>query len=279
MAFVAGALAGIGLLLAWLLWVFDGTLGPLLDQFRFRTGSSTQRVDLGNLLYAQRQYGAALLGVIGVIAVPGLVLALFDRRVRAPGALAIGVTVSYTLLFRAGAVNHDYWGYWFLLPVTIGLGAGCDRLLRYWRSRGRGQLGLTVGVVVLGVLLTLVVWARPPAAESHKIDGFDVAAVVAGVTLGPGQGAAWYAGAVGEPASWLALATRRPAAKVGESEYVTIAGSHPDELVLIGEVECVAGVDQRRFEFRPAASLVERPPVVRVCSPDTAAQPDAQGGR
>ena len=183
-AFVVGACLGGALLLAWMLWAFGGTLRPLLDQFNFRSGQSTQTVGLGELLASQRHYGVGMFGAVGVLGIVGLVLAFRDARTRGLAAVAIAVTVPYTLVFRTGAVNHSYWGYWFLLPIAIGLAVGSDRLLETWRSRGRREPLILSVVALVATVLVLGAWVRPPAAEANKITGFRVAQVQEGVTPG-----------------------------------------------------------------------------------------------
>jgi hypothetical protein len=134
LAFPAGAAAGFVLLVAWLLWAFGGTLRPLFDQFLFRTGESSQPVSFSALLGAQRHTVLVMYGVAGMAAIAGLVVAARHGRTRGLVGVTLGVTVPYALIFRTGAVNHEYWGYWFLLPVAIGLAAGAEQS---WPTGGR----------------------------------------------------------------------------------------------------------------------------------------------
>lgn len=175
LAFATGAVVGIGLLAAWMLWACGGDLRPILDQYRFRTGQSVQSVGLGALVVSQAHYGVALFGAVGLLGVAGLVLACGNPRTRGLATLAIGVSVSYTVAFRTGAVNHSYWGYWFLLPLAVGLAVGADRLVAYWRSQGRWEPLLQLTVAVLAVVLVLGAWARPPAPEADKLGGIKAA--------------------------------------------------------------------------------------------------------
>lgn len=178
-------------------------------------------------------------------------------------------------------VNHNYWGYWFLLPLAIGLAAGADRLVEHWRARERRDLALVLPVALLAVSIVLGTWSRPPPAESEKIEGFTAGRALGRVALEPGQPAALSAGAVGggEAASWLALATGRPALFVPEAQYGTLAASRPADLVLAGEVRCLDGRTDRTFEFRPAASLVDRSPALVLCRPQIEAKPDGRARR
>lgn len=186
LAFATGAVLGIGLLAAWMLWAFGGDLRPILDQYRFRTGQSTQSVGLPALVISQVHYGAALFGAVGLLGVAGLVVACGDPRTRALATLAIAVTVPYTVVFRTGAVNHSYWGYWFLLPLGVGLAVGADRLVGYWRSQGRWEPVLPLTVAVLAGALVLGAWVRVPAAEADKLAGIKAAAALEQTGVAPG---------------------------------------------------------------------------------------------
>lgn len=265
LAFAGGAALGAMLLLGWLLWAFGGTVQPLLDQFLFRTGESTQPVSLSELFAAHRGALTAMLGVIGLLGVGGLVLAARDARTRGLVAVSLAVTVPYSLVFRTGVVNHEYWGYWFLLPVALGLATGVDRLLAYWQALGRPEIVPTAVAAVMASLSVLVAWQQPPSGESLKITGFRATEAVDAVQLDPRQRTAWFAAAVGEPASWLSRQTGRPAVAVLRADYADLAVTHPLDLVLIGEVRCTAEGNDHTYEMRPARTLMEQPPVVKPC--------------
>lgn len=158
-AFAGGAILGLLVLLGWLLWAFGWTFSPLLEQFRIRTGWAAP-VPLGELLAATARDTGGKYGVLAALAVPGLVLGLADRRTRGMVAVALAATVPYPLVFRSGAVNHDYWNFWLLLPVALGLAVGCDRLL-HRRAAGRSpDAVLSVAVAGVAVLLTGALWLR-----------------------------------------------------------------------------------------------------------------------
>lgn len=264
LAFVGGGLVGGLLLLLWLLWALGGTLRPLLDQFQFRTGQPAS-VGIMALLEVQRGDVLAMFGVVALLGVGGLVLAFRDPRLRGVAALATAVTFPYPFLFRSGAANHEYWNYWFLLPLAVGLAVGVETLLRYWASRGRQELVLVLSAAGLGALLALTAWSAPGGGEWLKISGYRAAIATTEAKLAPQQREAWFAGAIGEPAAWLSLATGRPAVAVPQSRYEALAGSRPADMVLVGEVRCVAGDDDRTYGFRTAESLLDWPPVVQPC--------------
>jgi hypothetical protein len=268
LAFAGGALAGGLLLLGWLVWAFGGTLSPLVDRFLFRTGHSTQRVGLDGADAATLRAGWALCGALGMVALAGVAVALRDRRTRGAMVLALAVTVPYPLVFKAGVVNHDYWNYWLLLPLAMGLGVCADAVLGYRESRSRWSAGFLVSMAALAAALTMSSWAVPRTAEARKLSGFGVKEATSAPQLGPGQTTSWYAGTVGSPASWLVLATGRPAVAVRGAAIDLLARLRPTDAVLVGEVRCQGSSDVRLYEFRPAASLADRPPVIESCWPD-----------
>lgn len=267
LAFAGGALAGGVLLLGWLLWAFGGTLSPLLEQFLFRTGHSTEPVRLESAVTATLRDGMAMIGVLGLVALAGAALALRDRRTRGVMALALAVTVPYPLLFKAGVVNHDYWDYWLLLPLAIGLGVIAEAVLSHWATRPRRKAAFLLSVAGLGASLTICSWVAPSVPEARKISGFAVIEATRAPQLGPGQVTSWYAGTVGSPASWLALATGRAAVAVRGGELDVLARSRPTDVVLVGDSRCRNGRNERTYGFRPASSLVELPPVIESCWP------------
>lgn len=263
-AFATGALVGLAVLAAWLLWAFGWTLGPLLDQFRARTGW-TAPVPLGDLLTATVRDTGGMYGVVAALALPGLVLGLADRRTRGMVAVALAVTLPYPLVFRSGAVNHDYWNFWLLLPVAVGLAVGCDRVLRRRASGAGVETVLAAAVGVVAVLLAGALWLRPVASSWAMLEGRRAGEAVAGRQVPPAQRTAWYTGAVGKPAGWLALATQRPAVAVAVDELAALAATHPEDLVLVGRMRCIDGTPRIDYAFERAADVPGSPPPVQRC--------------
>lgn len=266
-AFAAGALVGLALLVAWLLWAFGGTIRPLLDQFFVRTGASKDAVGWGRLFAVERRDLAATFAVLGVLGLGGLLVALRDPRLRSLAGLALAVTVPYPVVFRSGAVNHNYWNYWLLLPLAVGLAAGADALLARWQAAGRRQGLVVVGAAVVGTSLAAAAWVAPGPAEAMKLRGFAPgrSAVAGASLLGPAQREAWYAGAVGDPPAWLALATGRKAVLVLPPQYEAFVARNPTDLVFVGDVRCVDGRDEISTGFRPATTLLDPPPGIAPC--------------
>jgi len=257
MAFAGGALGGAFLLTAWLLWAFGGTLAPLFDQFRLRTGQITP-VPMSAVVEAIGHDAGTMFGIAVVLALGGLAIALADRRTRGLAAVAAAVTLPYPLVFRSGVVHHDYWNFWFLLPIGVGLAAGCDRLLRSRGASARRPTTMATMAAVFAISLTAILWIRPDAASWDVLDGRRAGTVAAGQALDARQTSAWYTGSVGEPAAWLAMATGRPAVAVPVSDLVTLAAAHPHDLVMVGRTRCVGGMPHVDYSFEAADGLVGR---------------------
>ncbi|HVE47579.1 MAG TPA: hypothetical protein VNA57_12635 [Acidimicrobiales bacterium] len=264
-AFAAGALAGVALLLAWLFWAFDGSLAHLWDQILFRTGQGDQSVPLIELLRSQRRDVQAMLGVVGVLAFGGLGVALMGRRTRSLAVVALCVTVPYPLLFPAGAANHDYWNFWLVLPLAVGLAAGGHWLVSTVIRVRRPDAVLAVAGTLLAVVATVGVVVRPPAAAWTIREGIRGGRVAEAARLAPGQRTAWYAGAVGAPATWWALAAHRPAVKVPVDGLAALAADRPADVVLFGILRCTDGAPRITYGVAPAAELANRPPEVTRC--------------
>lgn len=261
-AFATGALVGLAFLAAWLLWAFGWTLAPLLDQFRARTGW-TAPVPVGELVAATVRDTGGMYVVVAALAAPGLVLGLADRKMRGVVALALAVTVPYPL--RLGAVNHDYWNFWLLLPVALGLAIGCDRVIRR-RAVGRGPETFLAGAVgAVAVVLAAALWLRPDASSWAALEGRRAGRAVASHQVPPAQSAAWYTGAVGKPAGWLALATQRQAIAVAVDELPALAATHPEDLVMVGRMRCIDGTPRIDYSFERAVDLPAAPPPVQRC--------------
>ncbi|HVL06274.1 MAG TPA: hypothetical protein VM388_09805 [Acidimicrobiales bacterium] len=275
--FVAGALAGAGLLTAWLWWGLGGTLRPLTEAYTVRTGDGPENVALGRLAATLVHDGRAMFGVVLLLGLLGLVPALARRSTRGLTAVALAATVPYPLVFRTGAVNHEYWNYWFVLPLAIGLAAGAAWVVDIV---GRGAAGPAVAATagVLATAMAVGAWVRPTPAAWALREGVRAGAAAEAATLGAGQKAGWYAGAVGRPAAWVGLAERRPALPVSPDDAGRLAAERPGDTVLVGRVRCLAtGAPHVDYSLESLADLLARPPEIALCR--TSPQPSRGVGR
>lgn len=267
LALVAGAVVGPALVLAWLLWVGGGSVDFVLAQFRFRAALQSGSASLTELLGAQRTYLGSLFGWwLVVLAAVGLGLAVADRRSRSLAIVAVAVTVPYTLLFRNGALIHDYWNYWWLLPIALGVATCADRGARLLAARSLSPLALPAAVALVLVVLAVGAAVQPPPGERLRRRGLAAGRLADHAPLSPRQETAWYSGdTTGEPSAWLSLATRRPAVRVPQAALAALARSHPDDLVLFGQAECVTNGVAITYSWRTPADLVAHPHVPWDC--------------
>lgn len=269
--FIVGALVGAAALLVWLWWAFGGTVRPLVDAYLTRAGQGAQPVALADLLREQRKDLGAMFGLVGLLGLVGIGVALARRPTRALATVALALTVPYPLVLRTGAMNHEYWDYWFLLPVAVGLAAGADFLMH----RLGGERFVVAGACALSGVLALGAWLEPGPAGWGARRGVAAGELAQAAALAPGQEYAWYAGAVGEEAHWLGLATRRLVRYVAFEDAGRLAVERPGDLVLLALAACVDGALQIRYSMEAPADLPTRPPDPREC----VAQPAASAGR
>jgi hypothetical protein len=262
--FAGGTAIGCVVLLAWLLWAFGGTLHPLVAQFSVRTGQ-TVSIPLTQLLAVLRHDTTAMFGVPALLALFGLVGAVSDRGTRGLAAISLVVTLSYPVLFRSGTVNHDYWNFWWVLPIALGLASAFDRRLRARDATCRLGPWIAASAAVVATLLTLVLWAHPSAPAWAMLEGRRAGSVAASEVLAPGQEYSWYSGAIGKPADWISLATGKPAVAIPRAGLTALAAAHPEDQVIVGRLLCPDGEPRVQYEHESAADLAGRPPEVVRC--------------
>jgi 4-amino-4-deoxy-L-arabinose transferase-like glycosyltransferase len=120
----AGGVCGALLTSLWMVWV--GDLDHFFQNAHFRAGEGGA-VTLTSNLEAQGRFLRDLFGVagIGCLAVAAVALVL-SSRFRPIGIAALGTVLAYAFVFREGSFKHDYWNYWFLLPLVLGIGAAAS---------------------------------------------------------------------------------------------------------------------------------------------------------
>ncbi len=264
---VSGVVCGVVVLALWQLWAYGWSLQPVLDQFQVRTGqTAAASSSFGDLLARQYRDVSHMFGLpLLVLGVAGLVLAVADRRTRALAAIGTIVTISYVVVFRNGALAHDYWDYWLLWPLAVGLGVGLDRLARALPPRRGKEVGFAAGTALIALVATVGLLLNPPTARRFLDRGLPAGRLADEARLGPAQETAWYAGVVVDPASWLSLATSRPAVLVPDDFLRDLAAARPSDQVLVGHVTCDDGRTRTHYAFEQAAVLAHRPPQADPC--------------
>ena len=284
--FVTGAVAGASLVLLWIAWAY-GSLQPLIDQFLLRTGEGGETVGLDTFVFATRMYWPQVFTPWQLLlAIPALVAAVRWRPTRPVACvLLVGLAVWVGGL-RSGAVHHDYWAYWMVVPLALGLGvmaevglaaiqerqkvasgpAGSTAGPRRTRRRSLGTISLAGCAAGLG----LVGAVGPSPSGAFAAEGAAGGAALRAAVYPPGQQRAWYLGDIIPPVDWIAYNSRRPAVELGTPADVSrLAATAPDELVLVhgGRLRpdarspgpnpgCRAGVPEgRRFAVLTAAAL------------------------
>ena len=228
---LGGAAAGIALTFGWATWAY-GSTSVLLDQFVRRSSDAdgaTPTIALSNQLrWLVDLLGPALLG-LGL----AVVAAVLDRRVRNLFVLVLATTLGYATVFWNGAAIHDYWNYWFVVPISLGLAWGAQRILDV--SAGRAPRSVVVAVATVATLAVLTVSVGHQPAAAATIDrGFDPALAVErhGRT-----GIETTVADIGRSAgfeSWLAYDTRLLYRHLVTSEDLRdLASEDPQALVLV----------------------------------------------
>ena len=252
LGFVAGALT----ILVWLLWAHGG-LGPAIDDLRFRTGVDSRpgRHSPGWWLFfeAQLTYSLRLLGVVGtMLLVPSCVAVACMRRFRPSGAILVVACLAYPVILREAAVNHDYWNFWLIAPLTLGAAALFD-LLRVQIAGSLVQV-IVFAIVGLGAATGLVHTAFA-ARETYS------GQLATSVRLPESQPVAVAGSRFPTPPRWLAYATRRPLVELDEAEARHFGRDHPDALVLVHCDPPPTGVacDNDGMRFVAASELMPEP--------------------
>jgi hypothetical protein len=152
----AGAAVGVAGTLAWTWWA-TGDPGALLATLSRRTGDDASATWWGALVgqsgNAVDLYGFALVGLVGAG------VALRRRTTRPVAALLLATTLVYPVVFHNAAYYHDYWNYWWVLPIAFGAAHLADRL------PGR-HAPATAAVVAAGLAVWAVVLPNGPVEQT-----------------------------------------------------------------------------------------------------------------
>jgi len=270
--YLIGTIGGGLLLTAWIAWAY-GSLDPLIDQFFVRTGTGKESVGAGLIIGALQAYWPQVFTPwLLLLAIPALVAAARHPATRAVGCVAILVLGVWIIGLRDGAVHHDYWAYWIVLPLALGIGVMADsglRLLTRWSHHPASVRIAFSGLVALAAGHGLIATGTTGAAP---VSGARGGALLRETTYSPTQTTAWYVGDVIQPASWITYGARRPGVELARPvDLERLAAAAPADLVLVdvsrlrSDVRgpaaapgCRFGIPPgRTFEMRTAAVLAD----------------------
>lgn len=271
--FVAGAILGAAVVLAWIAWAY-GSLQPLADQFLVRSGTEGPNVGLPVVVGSLEHYWSELFMPWQLLlAVPALVAAV-QRRASQPVALVLVAAMGMWLGgLRSGTVNHDYWAYWMVVPLALGIGVMADAALTALQRRpgpGGGRLVLQIALAGCSAGLALAGALNPNLAGAASARGAPGGALIRAASYPPSQRIAWYLGDNVVPFEWITYNSRLPALELRTAEDVSrLAAVAPAELVFVNGARlrhdvratgphpgCRAGVpDGQTFSVLPAGVL------------------------
>lgn len=169
---------------AWVYWVY-GSFDELWQVSEGRSSAS-----LMQSLDAQFEYARSLFPLTWALIPVAFAAAVALRTTRAVGMTAVAVVVAYGLFFRRGALIHDYWNYWAVLPLAIGLAVVLNWLFR------RIPLGAWPVVPIIGLAMVgagLWFTERAPARSAIVAgEGFGTRIADSALQWPPDQRFAYY---------------------------------------------------------------------------------------
>jgi hypothetical protein len=212
-AVLLGAAAGLALTGLWMLWAYQGDLSGFVQRALLRVGVGEEdRVGVFQMAGKQLRYLHDLFPVGRglVLALAGL--GLFDRRTRAPAAVALSTVLGYAVAFKNGAYDHSYWLYPLLLPLALGAAVAADAVSRRLAGGALSRLATVALGVALIVALAVLAIARVSDEQIQDAIGARVGAQARALAWPDGQRYAYHT-LGGRGASdllpWLAFYSRR----------------------------------------------------------------------
>jgi hypothetical protein len=226
-----GLAAGVALVAAWLWWAV-GSFGPIFDQLHARSGGSSRSLGWSDYFEFQGLYLGALLSPILIIAgIPALVLATLDQRWRELVLVTLTVAVVYSLALRDGATNHDYWNYWLLVPLTIGIAVLCERGAAALAARSRsGPTALISGLALAAVALVSAFPTSTPANDQYN-NGLEAIRVL-DHAIDRSQPIA-FVGHYQNETRWIRYAGLTPRRLQDQTDVSRVARNEPDTSVVV----------------------------------------------
>jgi 4-amino-4-deoxy-L-arabinose transferase-like glycosyltransferase len=216
-----GTAIGLALLGGWFWWSL-GSFDQLGVIAATRSGNrSGFHIGLGQLASVQVRYLVAMFPVIVLLlAVPAVMEAIKRPALAATTWVAAAVALLYTVGMRDGASFHDYWDYWWLLPLALGLAAVAARI--------------TDRRIVLAAAMAALTFAAIHHSNAERTihRGWAVERLLQKTTYPAAQRTAWYSGMT--DASWLRYEVRLPTIELRSPEQIAAAATeHPDDLVVV----------------------------------------------
>jgi 4-amino-4-deoxy-L-arabinose transferase-like glycosyltransferase len=144
-----GAAAAVFVTGMWQVWVYGG-LSDVLDQAALRAGGS--EFSLGDYFHRQLSWMRETFGIPAMVVLGiGVLAVVSSRRFRPVGLAALGTSIAYAIGFRQGSFVHDYWNYWMVITLVLGIGAIASRLSRLRKQAWLPVVSLlAAGLVVFG---------------------------------------------------------------------------------------------------------------------------------
>jgi len=252
-------------------------MGPLFDQAGFRAGGRGTRASWSRAVadHLQDLYGPVpvLLLLSAAVAVALVLRGPADGRsdawwrpagLRPVAAVLVVAIVGYTLVFRNGAAVHDYWTYWGVALVAVGVAAVAQLVLAASTRSPRAALRVAgpVAVAVVVAIAALTGTVRETTAERRIREGLDLLPILDQVPDAPRPTAAAVAvyGAPGE-LPWADINTRGRAVPVDDVD--ALRQLPPDLPVLVvlrgppsAALRARATASNDRFVLLPASALI-----------------------
>jgi hypothetical protein len=227
-----GTAIGLTLLGSWLIWA-SGSFAPMLDQLVIRSGSG-RSVSWWNYLDIERSYlGSLVTPIAAVLGLVGIVFALFDQRTRELAAVLGVTTIAYAVVLRDGSLHHDYWSFWIVLPIAIGVAVVVENALHVCDARNLRAAGSVACVIAAIVAVALGLGSR--TFTSYQLDsGREAGELTRDAVRESGNGPIALAGSFTAPATWASYYSgRAPVLLTSPTRADEFASTHPRAIVVV----------------------------------------------